>query len=173
MMKIVIINGTATSGKDQFVNFFKKNYSYKCYNWSTIDKVKKIARKHFGWNGTKTEEARLFLSEIKRIWSNYNNGPFRFMIEKIEMNYRKLEDDDKSHVIYFIHCRESEEIQKLIEFYGDKCQTIFIKRNNVKVPDNKSDKNVKNYSYDYIIENNGDLNELENKAKYFALNFNN
>jgi len=49
-MKVLIINGSARSGKDQFVKLFKNIYSYKCINWSTIDKVKKIAKKHFGWD---------------------------------------------------------------------------------------------------------------------------
>jgi hypothetical protein len=168
-MKIVIINGTATSGKDQFVKFFKKNYPYKCYNWSTIDKVKEIAKKHLGWDGRKTEASRLFLSEIKRIWNNYNNGPFRYMIEKIENHRRKLEKDDKNHVIYFIHCRESDEILKFVSYFGDKCHSLLIQRKNINVPNNKSDKNVDHFSYDFIIENNGGLIELENKAKEFAL----
>jgi dephospho-CoA kinase len=167
-MQILIINGAATSGKDQFVKFFKKNYPYKCYNWSTIDKVKKIAKKHLGWDGRKTDEARLFLSEIKRIWSNYNNGPFQYMVEKIETNHRKLEEDDKNRVIYFIHCRESDEIQKFVSYFGDKCHSLLILRKNINVPKNKSDENVEHFSYDFTIENNGDLTELEKKAKEFV-----
>jgi hypothetical protein len=167
-MQLLIINGTATSGKDQFVKLFKNHYQHKCYNWSTIDKVKKIARKHFGWDGTKSEEARLFLSELKLIWNEYNNGPFQYMAKKIAKHYRKLKEDEKNTVIYFIHCREIDEIQKLVALYQGKCQTILIKRNYIIVPDNKSDRNVENYSYDYIIENNGDLFELENKAKCFV-----
>jgi len=75
-MKIIIVNGSSGVGKDEFANLFKKNYQYKCYNWSTIDKVKKISEHNFGWNGDKTDEARKFLSEIKRIWTEFNNGPF-------------------------------------------------------------------------------------------------
>jgi dephospho-CoA kinase len=168
-MKIVIIKGTATSGKDQFVKLFKKNYPYKCYNWSTIDKVKKVAKKHLGWDGEKTEESRLFLSELKRIWSDFNNGPFLWMVKKIEKYYRELTEEDKNRVVYFIHCRESDEIQKFVTRYGDKCHTLLIQRNNIKVPNNKADKEVEHFSYDFIFENNGNLNKLEDKAKEFVL----
>jgi len=37
------------------------------------------------------------------------------------------------------------------------------------VPNNKADKEVEHFSYDFIIENNGNLNELEDKAKEFVL----
>lgn len=32
------------------------------------------------------------------------------------------------------------------------------------MPDNTSDKNVEMYHYDYIVENNGDISNLEEKA---------
>ncbi|MDD4363823.1 MAG: hypothetical protein PHD33_06450 [Atribacterota bacterium] len=170
-MEVLIINGAASSGKDQFVKFFKKNYPYKCCNWSTIDRVKKIAKKHLGWDGEKTEESRLFLSEIKRTWSDFNNGPFLWMVKKIEKHYRKLSESEKNTVVYFIHCRESDEIKKFVSYFGDKCQSILIQRKGISIPNNKADKNVTHFSYDYTIENNGDLIELENKAKEFVLKF--
>lgn len=166
-MKIIIINGSAETGKDQFVNFFKKHYKYKCINWSTIDKVKKISKKNFGWNGKKTEESRLFLSEIKRLWTEFNNGPFEHINEKISSHYSKLKNKDKDNVVYFIHCREPQEIQKFVNKYSELCSTLLLKKENVDVPNNNSDKNVDNFDYDYIIENNGDKKELEQKAISF------
>lgn len=167
-MKVIIINGAAASGKDQFVKYFQKHYPYQCCNWSTIDKVKEIAQNHLGWDGEKIENARLFLSELKRIWSDYNNGPFQWMVKKIDSHYQEQNDEDKSKVVYFIHCRESDEIQKFKATYGNKCHTLLIQRDGMKMPENKSDKNVGRYPYDFINENNGDLNELEIKARNFA-----
>ena len=118
-MKIIIVNGSNNSGKDQFANFFKKHYEYKSVNWSTIDKVKKVSKRNFGWNGKKTDEARLFLSEIKRVWTNFNNGPFVDMTNKITKHYSKLENNDKENMIYFIHCREPHEIQKFVDGKDD------------------------------------------------------
>lgn len=172
-MKIFVINGSASSGKDQFVKFIKQNSKNKCFNWSTIDKVKKITRKHFGWNAEKTEDSRLFLSEVKKIWSEFNDGPFTHMSNKIDRHHSKLIKKHKREVIYFIHCREPEEIQKFVEKYADKCSTILIKRKGIEIPNNNSDKNVHDYQYDYVIENNEDLTVLETKAKSFLNEINN
>ena len=62
--QIVIINGTGGCGKDTFVSFVSK---YKrVYNFSSIDKVKEIA-KLIGWNGGKTDKDRKFLSDLKKL----------------------------------------------------------------------------------------------------------
>lgn len=166
-MKVIIINGSASVGKDQFANFFKKHYKHKSVNWSTIDKVKKVSKKHFGWNGKKTNEARLFLSEIKRVWSEFNNGPFEDINNKIFNHYSKLNKKDRKNIVYFIHCREPHEIKKFIEKYNDLCLTILLKRDNVEVPNNESDKNVMNFTYDYVIDNNGDKKLLKEQVLNF------
>ena len=166
-MKVIIINGAARNGKDQFVNFFTKNYEFKTVNWSTIDKVKKVAKSNFGWDGKKTDEARLFLSEIKRVWSDYNDGPFKYMVNKISKHFDKLDKKDKKNMIYFIHCREPKEIQKFVDYYVDDCITILLKREDREVPNNDSDKNVSNFNYDYTIDNDGDKKLLKKKSLEF------
>jgi len=166
-MKIIIVNGSSGVGKDEFANLFKKNYQNKCYNWSTIDKVKKISKNNFGWNGDKTDEARKFLSEIKRIWTEFNNGPFIHMKKKILKHHSNLEKNHKTNIVYFIHCREPLEIKKFQNEFGDRCITLLVKRNNIEIPDNESDKNVEDFIYDYIIENDGDKKDLEEKAIKF------
>ena len=83
-MLIIIISGANNSGKDNFVEFFMKHYEFKTINMSTIDRVKELTSKYFGWNGKKTEPARKFLAEMKRIWAEYNNGPFNYMNMKIK-----------------------------------------------------------------------------------------
>lgn len=171
-MYIILINGANRSGKDNFVEFFIKHYEFKATNMSTIDIIKEIAKKHFGWNGKKTDEARKFLSEIKRIWAEYNNGPFNYMIEEINKHYKKLTKKDKQNFIYFIHCREPHEIQKFKDKYGDKCITVLLKRNERtdknKIADNESDKNVDKYNYDRTIQNNGSKIDLELDAVKFV-----
>ena len=166
-MKIIIINGSSSVGKDNFANFFKKHYEYKSVNWSTIDKVKKVSKRNFGWNGKKTDEARLFLSEIKRVWTNFNNGPFEDMINKITKHYSKLEKKEQQNMIYFIHCREAHEIQKFVDKYGDDCKTILLKREDREVPNNDSDRNVANFNYDFTIDNNGNKQDLKKQSLEF------
>jgi dephospho-CoA kinase len=166
-VKVIIINGSNQSGKDNFANFFKKYYKYKSVNWSTIDKVKKISKRNFGWDGKKTDDARLFLSEIKRVWSEFNNGPFEDMVQKISKYNSNLPKSDRQNIVYFVHCREPHEIQKFVNKYGKKCLTVLLKRDDREVANNDSDKNVGNYEYDFFIDNNGDKKELEKQVKEF------
>ena len=79
----IIINGTGGSGKDTFVEYVAK-YT-KVFNFSSIDVIKEIGSlqvykkiqglewlAEYGWQGKKTEKDRKFLSELKRIWEEYN-----------------------------------------------------------------------------------------------------
>lgn len=56
------------------------------------------------------------------------------------------------------------EIDQFKKEYGEKCKTLFIKRLNIDVPNNESDKNVASYKCNYTIENNGTIVGLEIKA---------
>ena len=62
--EIFIINGSGGCGKDTFVELFSKHYGPdKVWNYSSVDKVKRIA-KEIGWTGAKTEKDRKFLSDL-------------------------------------------------------------------------------------------------------------
>lgn len=163
-MIVVIINGSNNSGKDNFVDFFIKHYKYKSINMSTIDRVKHISKKYFGWDGKKNEKSRKFLAEIKKLWADYNNGPFLYMVQNIENHYNLLSKKNKENFVFFIHCREPEEIDKFKKQY-DKCITVLLKRNDRtdknKIADNHADMGVENYDYDLIVNNNGNKIDLE------------
>ena len=162
-MKVIILNGYGKVGKDKFSELCMKHHK-NSINWSTVDEVKKILKNNFGWNGEKTNKSRKFLSELKRIWTEYNNGPFLDIVNKISKNQFKLNDYDKNDFIYFIHCREPQEIEKFVNEYKDNCITVLLKRENINIPDNDSDKNVNNFNYDYIIDNNGTIDDLDKLA---------
>lgn len=153
---IVIINGTGGSGKDTFVEFVSK-YN-KVVNVSSVDKVKEIAT-IIGWDGGKTEKDRKFLSDLKKLTTEYNEMPFRNMQEKVE----KFKESDNE--IMFLHIREPEEIKKAVDAFNAK--TLLIRRQGHDIiTSNYSDASVENYDYDYIIENTT-LENLEDQAKKF------
>ena len=163
-MKVCVINGVARSGKDTFVELFAKHYPGLCLNWSTIDIVKEIAKNHLGWDGSKSDSSRLFLSEFKRIWNEFNNGAFLFMVNKINEHYHSLSKQQKKHIIYFIHCREPKDIKQFKEVFKEQCFTVIVSRKSIDTPNNNSDRNVSKFLYDYEITNNGTLENLEKKA---------
>ena len=68
--------------------------------------------------------------------------------------------------IMFIHTREPDEIERFVKEFG--CITLLIRNPNINViTSNHADAEVENYNYDYIIDNNGTLDDLDNKAKEF------
>lgn len=169
-MKVIIINGTSKVGKDKFVKMFKyKHDDLRIKNYSSIDKVKSIAEIAFGWDGKKDEKSRKMLSDIKKAWSDFNDGPTYDILNKIKTDIKYSIDNKKDKEnVYFVHVREPEEIDKIRNVYKEECKTLLIKRNisNDDIPNNYSDKNVDNYKYDYTIYNE-DIKDLEIEINKF------
>ena len=141
--QIVIINGTGGSGKDTFVEFCS-NYG-KVMNFSSVDKVKEIAQA-IGWDGKKTEKARKFLSDLKRLTTEFNDMSFNSIKDAVA----KFQNSD--YEILFIHIREPEEIERAANTFNAK--TLLVKRIGLtNISSNYSDANVEKYEYDFIIEN--------------------
>jgi len=160
-MKIYIMNGFPGSGKTTFekcVGNLVKHVSII----STIDPIKKIAY-DFGWNGEKDAKGRKLLADLKRAWVTYDDQPFRYI--GYELNGI---DYDYPDCVVFIDSREPEEIKELCERFEAK--SVLIRRASVENKDqsNDSDKNVLDYNYDIIIENNGDLGDLALAAENFV-----
>ena len=170
-MKIIIINGHNQAGKDKFVDFFKDVSidELRVKNYSSIDRVKQISEICFGWDGKKDDKSRKLLSEIKRVWSEYNDGPNETILNKIEIDLKwtKNKGKDISKNIYFLHIREPKEILKIKKLYTFDCITLLIKKDVEFISDNYSDKNVENFDYDYIVDNNKSEKELRKRAEEF------
>jgi len=168
-MKVIIINGPPQSGKDKFVKLFREISGLRVKNLSSVDKIKSIAEIGFGWNGKKNEKSRKFLSDIKKAWTEYNDGPTNDILNKIEIDTEYCLEKNKklNKNIYFLHIREPHEISKIKDIYGDNCITLLIKKDVELHPNNSSDQNVGNYDYQHIINNNGTINDLKTKIKEF------
>jgi hypothetical protein len=156
----VIINGSAMVGKDTFVEYCQKisRHILPIYSFSSVDKVKEAAL-ILGWDGRKDEKGRKFLSDLKDLSSQYD-GPLNYMKEELY----KLEGS----FLAFFMIREPNEIKKFCEKV-DGVQTLLIKRDTKIHFNNHADIEIENYPYDFIIENNGDLEELRVKAYSFLL----
>ena len=155
------------SGKDAFALLCQRHMTW-CKNISTVDFVKQVAN-FCGWDGTKTLENRAFLSELKALLTKWGDVPYK-KVESAAKAYEaeaEIYDFSTKDVLIFVHCREPKEIDKFVTRMGAK--TLLIRRaateNNEQ--SNSSDMDVFNYKYDYVIENNGTLEELEDKAIAF------
>ena len=159
--KIFVINGPAGSGKDTFIELVNKYII--AVNVSSVDKIKKIATQ-MGWDGiSKTEKDRKFLSDLKKITSEYCDLSFEYLKERV----KQFQTPPNLGMCLFLHIREPEEIERAVKEF--KAETILVTRDSVKqITSNTSDANVYNYNYDYTITNNGTIEALNQIAEYFV-----
>lgn len=156
--KVFIINGCGGVGKDTFVDFV--NDYVPCTHLSSVTKVKEIA-KMIGWDGGKTEKDRKFLSDLKLLCSEYNDMPLNDMKRMVD-EFKKSSD-----LALFLDIREPEEIEIAKQAFN--AETILVVRDSVDhISSNMADDNVYNYTYDYIIDNNGNLQDLKDAARTFS-----
>lgn len=157
MKEILIINGSGGVGKDTFVDCLKQLTSV--YHTSIVNPVKEIA-KEVGWNGSKQEKDRRFLSDLKVLIDEYNDGNYNAMAQ-IMQNFKDNKIDDE---ILCIDMREKEQIERAKKEFGAKA--LLVTRDSVKhITSNIADAGVFNVKYDYHIENNGTIDALKEKAK--------
>ena len=156
---IFIVNGKPRAGKDTFAQIL--NEYMDVYKYSSVTKVKKIA-KQCGWTGAKEEKDRKFLHELKMLTSAYSDMSYNDVLEEID-KFKKGELDAD---IFVVDVREPEEIDRLVK--ATKAFTIFIENNRVpSITSNPADANVENYKYDFVIKNNGTLEDFEDNIKLF------
>ena len=160
MKKIFVTNGIGRSGKDSWAEFVGKYIP--THKYSIVDLPKEVA-KILGWDGGKTEKDRKFLSDIVDLATEYNDSPFRDVESVVtDFKHNLIEAD-----ILFIDMRDPKDIARAVKAFG--AETILIDNPNVgKIESNHADANVKDYNYDYIIENDGTLEQLDTMAKFFV-----
>lgn len=170
-MKIIVINGQGGCGKDTFVGYC--GYEDEgIYNFSMVDGIKRIAE-DLGWLGGKELKDRKFLSDLKDLAAEYNDFPFRSTISKIKntiYNHQRYAYDynyDLKHeLIFFIHARELDDINRWVCDYG--ARALIIRRPEVEGEyGNHADDDVFEVEYDYTIWNTGDLYQLKDTAERF------
>lgn len=166
---MVCINGVATAGKDEFIEFCRNvSYSQDTYiaNLSTIDMIRQAGR--LLGCVSKSEKDRKFLSDLKQLSKEYNNHPRKYIEQQIK-NFCK----SSGNTIVFVHCREPKEIEEFKEYFieyklVDYFVSALVRNPNVKqIVSNHSDRDVEHYEYDYHIHNDKGLDELRDTAKTF------
>jgi hypothetical protein len=143
----LVINGRGGVGKDTLCEVAATRYLVR--NVSSITPIKELAAS-CGWAGEKTDRARRFLSELKRITAEYNDYPTRWVADE----YRAFMDGNEE--ILFVHIREGEEIRKFVEQTGGEARTLLIRadaRLGAHTYGNAADDLVEQYPYDYYFSN--------------------
>lgn len=158
--QIVVINGSGGVGKDTFVGLVSELLNDRVLNYSSVSAIKLLASE-MGWNGEKREKDRKFLSDLKYLCSEYNDLPFKCMRKEIE----SFMNDDRFDIL-FLHIREPNEIQRVVNEFNAKA--ILIINNAVDdISSNSADAGVYDYPYDCYIDNSGTIDELRESAETF------
>ena len=152
-----VINGAGGVGKDTLCEIASKRFKVK--NISSITPIKEIATL-CGWNGTKDNKSRKFLSDLKKVCIEYNDYPTVWA--KAQYDDFLVSDEE----IMFVHIREPEEIAKFVSATNGEAKTLLVRggaRMSSEKYGNASDDGVENYSYDYYFMNDSTLEEAENR----------
>lgn len=187
MPVICIINGAGGNGKDTFVDSVGR--SVAAFNISSVDVVRHIDEELDKYLGDvidqmtinpveerkkKSNLYRKFLSDVKRAWEDYCDGPTWSMINSIDYLFRRQMRGYERHDIIFLHIREPRNIDKMKalveERYGAICLTLIVSGLvDPKFYDNDSDRFVENYEYDLRVVNTpADLNGFRERAALFG-----
>ena len=151
---VIVINGAGGVGKDTMCSFAAG--AYRVRNVSSVDPIKAMARMA-GWDGDKSDKSRKMLSDLKMLFTRYNDLCLRYITEQ----YHQFLDSDEQ--VMFVHIREPEEIARFVAVAPRHIKTLLI-TNSAKeqhVYQNASDDNVSQYSYDAVYDNKLPLEETE------------
>ena len=161
MKKVFITNGSAGNGKDTFAEFLSKYITV--FKYSSIDLVKEMFESIGINRNSKDEKKRKLYSDTKDMLTKYDDIPFKD-ITSIVTDFKNNNIETE---VLIIDIREPEEIARAVETFG--AETILIDNPNVKkIKSNHADANVEQYEYDYIIENDGTLEQLDKMAYLFS-----
>ncbi len=158
---VLVINGAGGVGKDTLCDLASKHFNLR--NISTITPIKEIAIL-CGWKGEKTDKARKFLSDFKKLTVDYNDFPTAWAMNQ----YNDFLTTDEE--ILFVHIREAEEIAKFVNATGGEAKTLLIRggeRMRKANYGNVSDDCVENFCYDYYFVNDKDLETAEREFSEF------
>lgn len=150
-----VINGAGGVGKDTLCEIASRRFKVK--NISSITPIKEIATL-CGWNGTKDNKSRKFLSDLKKVCIEYNDYPTVWA--KAQYDSFLVSDEE----IMFVHIREPEEIAKFVLATDGEAKTLLVRggaRMSSEKYGNASDDGVENYSYDYYFMNDSTLEDAE------------
>ena len=167
-MKIIMVNGLPQSGKDEFLSLC--GVQTCSYAYSTIDIVKEHAIK-LGWDRKKDERGRKFLSDLKKVINEYDDKVLYEPIMKdikwhLEFLANYVGEEEANKAIFFIQCREEEDIERWKERTGAK-SLLIVRPGNRLEWGNKSDDNCGKFDYDYCLLNQGTLEEWKETGKNF------
>ncbi len=168
-MQIILIGGKARSGKDTTADILIKELEQKGKKVCRVQVgqyIKYYATKYFGWDGKEETKPRDLLNKLGTDIIREKIDP-DFHVDRLIQDIKVLSYFYDTFVVSDI--RFPVEIEKTNSAF-DNVISIKVQRQSDELNDAQkkhiSENMLDNYdNFDYIIDNNGSLEELEMKAK--------
>lgn len=169
---LILLNGVSGSGKDAFVDIMQHEVTV-CANFHRSDPFKGYL-KSIGWNGVKDEKSRTALKYLVDIGeeSGYNEGKLCNVLLSIQIaNWARLEEFNTK--ILFYHVRDIGTIKhlkqspKVIDCTAGVYSMLIYRDSQPTEPNSWYDVNAHKNEYDWVIYNDGTLQDLSCKATKF------
>ena len=174
MSKIITITASARHGKDTSAEFIAKalreKHNKKVVLFHYADFLKFIAKQWYDWDGNKDEAGRTLLQYL-------GTDVFRKNRPDCWVNMAKefvLGLGDTVDYVIIPDCRFPNEIEVMKDIDPAKFRCIKVFRPNFdngltyEQKHHKSETALNEYTFDYLIINDGDLEELESKCESLA-----
>lgn len=115
-----------------------------------------------GWDGDKSDKSRKMLSDLKMLFTQYNDLCLRYITEQYHLF---LNSDEQ---VMFVHIREPDEIARFVAVAPEYIKTLLIYRSGTeRVYGNQADDNVLDYPYDITFDNSSKINEAKKEFLLF------
>ena len=180
MKKVILVSAKARHGKDTVAELMKNNLESKgervliCHY---ADLLKYICKTFFDWNGVKDDKGRTILqhvgTDVIRIKNHAPDYWVDFIANLLWMFY------DEWDYILIPDTRFPNELERMIDnFSKERIVSLRINRPNFNSGMTQEQLNhpsecaLDNYDFDYYIENNGTLEDLQLKVKDLLDNIN-
>ena len=175
MDKIILISGKAQHGKDTFAELLKNKLQQQGY-LIIVDRyakyIKGYLKDYYGWDGmSKDENVREKLQWIgtERIKEDLNYKCFH--AKRLSEDFQIVQDDFD----YFLvpDTRFTDEIYIMKAMFPKEVITVRVERNNItggltdEQLKHKSETALDSFKFDWIIKNNGSLEDLEREVNIF------
>ena len=155
-MKVILLSGKARSGKNTAAEMILREYTGIPFAFA--DDIKRVAYNYFGWHGEKDELGRKLLQDIGTTGRNYNRD---IWANKVVDKIQECSSDNQLAVV--TDTRYPNEIQRIKHVFSDVV-TIRITRGSVEKLKHPSETALDQWTdWDYLVENNGNLEEFQRK----------
>lgn len=173
-MNIILVSGKSHSGKgtsSEIIEQILKNQNKHVIRCSLSTYIRQIAKDDFYWDGIDTLESRIFMSEVYRVGTDFY--PYHMARRVWERDIQPYANRDTIVVVesfrekvnydYFKMLLEQEIINNILTI-----RIIRPKFDDIKDEKHKqhvSESDLDDFDFDYVVENDGTVEELDIKLK--------